>query len=77
MKEIKVTTNIFGVRILEAKHEQSRFEVVPENSGWRIISVRPWYRTDAMLAPLWDKPPLFPNLSQAYKWLKENLVNLV
>ena len=60
--------DIFGKFVIRVDD----YEIIKKQDGRvQIVKIMPWSRNTAYYG-LWDRVPEFPNMMQAYRFLKEN-----
>lgn len=72
MPRIYKGTNIFGEKIIRVED----YEICKSSGKWEIIHIRPYSRNVTYYG-LWDRVPSFPNMMQAYRFLKENWSTII
>lgn len=71
-----VTENIFGRKVIRAMD----YEICEGKGGWVIDEIYPYCRGRAAYIyddTLWEDTPVFPNMMQAYRFLKENWAKML
>ena len=72
MPKIFKGKNIFGKRVIRVDD----YEICKGSCGWEIVKLQPYARCTSYFG-LWDKVPTFPNMMQAYRFLKENWAEMM
>lgn len=71
-----VTENVFGCKIIQVQD----YEIRKKGSVWVIDKVYDWSRCRAAYIydeTLWEDTPEFPNMMQAYRFLKKHWTEML
>ena len=82
MFKVDIQRDIFGDKYLSCIINGREYWAKKHcNGGWKIYEkVNEWYVTDAKLSDpvlLWEDIPVFPNMSQAFKFLRKKAGKLL